>query len=80
MPHRLKEAKKVVGAKQTMKALEKGIAKVVYIATDADEPVVRPIREYCASKGIELVVVESMATLGKLCGIQVGASTAAIVG
>lgn len=80
VPGRLKSAKKTVGAKQTIKALEKGTAVVVYVAKDAEDSVTRPIQEMCASKGIELVVVESMQQLGKACGIQVGASTAAVVG
>ncbi|MBI2914534.1 MAG: ribosomal L7Ae/L30e/S12e/Gadd45 family protein [Firmicutes bacterium] len=79
MPVRLTHLKKTVGAKQTLKALERGNAKAVFIAKDADEYVVRPVREMCVQKGIELVYVESMMHLGKCCGIDVGASTAAVV-
>lgn len=68
--------RKAIGAKQTLKALEKGIALDVYIANDAEEHVVRPIRELAKSKGVPTIPVESMALLGKICGIEVGAAAA----
>lgn len=74
MPH-----KRVVGAKQTLKAVKSGLASVVYVARDADLKVVIPIAETCRQNGIELIYVETMEELGKLCSIDVGAATACIV-
>ena len=34
--------------------------------------------ELCRQKNVEIVMVETMKELGTLCGIEVGASTAAI--
>ena len=71
----LKQAtKRVVGNKQTAKAIQKGTAKTVYIADDADVRVVQPLLDACAVEK-----VATMQELGKACGIHVGAATAAIL-
>lgn len=75
---RLKNARsKVVGTKQTQKAIEHDQTQVVYVAKDAEERIISPIVRLCAAKNLELVMVESMSELGKACGIKVGAATAA---
>lgn len=81
MPYdRVRSAKKkVIGAKQTTKAIQKDLAKVVYVAKDAESRVTRDVVEMSAKKRIPVVMVDSMAELGKACGIQVGAALAAIV-
>ena len=70
--------RKTVGAKQTLKALEKGEALHVFIATDAEEKVTRPVLAICENNGIKPHYVETMHQLGKLCGIKVKAAVAAI--
>lgn len=79
MPARLMRAKKVVGAKQTLKALAKGQAQSVYIAKDADSKVVTPIAEQCVQQQVEVVYMESMSELGRACLIDVGAAVASII-
>lgn len=69
---------KIVGAKQTKKAIETGRASVVYIAKDADAMVTEPIINLCKAKGIEIIYIETMKELGKVCAIDVGAATAAL--
>ncbi len=69
---------RVVGTKQTLKALEKGTANQVYIAKDAEEKVVKPVLGLCEENSIEPHFVESMTQLGKMCGIKVKAAVAAI--
>ncbi len=69
---------KVVGTKQTIKALENDEVLKVYIARDADEKIVQPVIYLCEANNIELLYVESMQQLGKLCGIKVKAAAAAI--
>lgn len=71
--------RKTVGTKQTIKALQKSKVRAVYVAGDADEHITREIVKACRDKGIEVLNVESMAVLGKACGIEVGAATAAIL-
>ncbi len=70
---------KVVGTKQTLKALEKGEAQRVFVAGDAEDKVIRPVVSACEAKGIDLHRVDSMARLGKMFGIKVKAATAAIL-
>lgn len=79
MPARLKNASKVVGAKQTLKALQQQKARTVFIAKDAEQHVLRPILESCTKAGVEVIEVETMAGLGQACGIQVSAAVAAII-
>lgn len=76
----MKAKKRVVGTKQTKKAVEKGIAQKVYVAQDAEAHVTGPLLELCKERGVEVVPVESMRQLGEACGIQVGAASAAILG
>jgi Ribosomal protein HS6-type (S12/L30/L7a) len=75
----LKDARKVVGAKQAIKAVEKGRASLVFLAADADSRVVSPLREACARAGVTVEMVPSMGELGKACGIEVGAAAVAVI-
>ncbi|NPV44944.1 MAG: 50S ribosomal protein L7Ae-like protein [Firmicutes bacterium] len=80
MVERLKSAKKkTVGTKQTIKAVEKGEAKVVFIARDAEKHIVAPLEKLCSERAIEVVYIDSMKQLGEICGIEVGAASAAIL-
>ncbi|MDS1030412.1 ribosomal L7Ae/L30e/S12e/Gadd45 family protein [Bacillota bacterium LX-D] len=81
MPYeRLKNAtKKTIGTKQTIKAVQRGAALVVYIAKDAEPRVLDPLVKLCQEKGLEVVMVDSMLELGKACGIEVGSASAAVV-
>jgi large subunit ribosomal protein L7A len=70
---------KVVGVKQTAKALQKQMAFSVYVAADAEERITAPIKAECEKQNVDCLVVESMQALGKACGIHAGASAAAIL-
>lgn len=77
---RLKIArKKSIGTKQTVKAIEKGTAREVFVARDAEEHVTRDVLKAARDKGLEVIQVESMVALGKACGIDVGAAAAAVL-
>lgn len=71
--------KKVIGAKQTLKAIKNGAAVIVYVAEDADQRVTKPIVEACILNKVELVYIVTMHELGRMCDIDVGAATACIV-
>lgn len=75
----LKNSSKVVGMKQCLKALENGSVKYAFIAEDADEKLLKSIKDLCNNKSVELIYVESKKTLGKACGIEVGAAVACIL-
>jgi len=70
---------KTVGTKETMKAVQSGRAKKVFVAEDAEVHVTRPLRQLCQQRDVLVVYVSSMRELGKFCGIEVGAASAAIV-
>lgn len=70
--------KKAVGAKQTLKAVGNGSALVVFVAKDADERITASILKECRDRGIPTETVDSMISLGRACGIQVGAAACAI--
>ena len=74
-----KAAKKTVGTKQTMKAVQSGIAKTVFIAEDAEPHIREPLMELCRQNNIKVVTVSSMKELGRACGIDVGAASASII-
>ncbi|MBQ5745589.1 MAG: ribosomal L7Ae/L30e/S12e/Gadd45 family protein [Selenomonadales bacterium] len=76
---RLKNGKKVIGIKQTTKAVTKNIAICVFLADDADERVLAPLRTLCEANEVEVVRVSDMKSLGLACSIAVGAAAAAIV-
>jgi|UPI0003F6134D large subunit ribosomal protein L7A len=67
-----------IGIKQTMKAVEHQQADTVFIATDADRRLTQKVELLCKEKGVPVIYVDSMRRLGKACGIEVGAATAAI--
>lgn len=71
--------KRMVGSKQTLKAIHRGHAKVVYVAANADKHVVDPIVQACSEKGVEVVQVDHVKTLGRACGIEVGCASAVII-
>lgn len=79
MPGLIKAKKKAVGFKQSAKAVEKGIARLVYVARDAEEKIRQPILEMCRARGIPVVEVETMIDLGKAGGIRVGTSVVAVI-
>lgn len=71
--------RKIVGTKQTLKALEREEAVMVLLAGDADEKISAPVEALAVDKGIEIAYVETMSSLGRICGIKVKAAAAAII-
>ncbi len=75
----LKNNRKIVGTKQTMKAIEKQNVKLVFIAMDAEEKIIAPLETLCEEKKIQVEKVETMHALGKACGIEVGTASACLL-
>jgi large subunit ribosomal protein L7A len=71
--------KKVIGTKQTKRAILADEVEIVFIAKDADAHVVDSVIDMCKEKNIEIVYVDSKKELGKACGIDVSAASAAIL-
>ena len=75
----LENSPKVVGAKQTKRAIRDGGARVVFLAEDADPQVTGPIEALCREAGVSVERVSSRKALGQACGIAVGAAVAALI-
>ena len=69
----------IVGAKQLKKALQKGIARRVFLAENADPAITELLAEQCRQIEVSVSWVASMADLGRACGIDVGAAAAAVI-
>ncbi len=75
----LKQGSKVVGVKQTKRAIQDGRAARVYLAGDADPRVTGPVETLCAEHSVPVAHVPQMRELGAACGIAVGAAVAALL-
>lgn len=79
MLSQLHAAEKVVGVKQSQKAVREGLANTVFIAKDAENRVIRPIEALCNENNVPIVMVDSMQQLGQAVGIDVGAAVAVML-
>ncbi len=80
MLNEIRTAKKVIGLKQSLKAVKEGQAKKAFIAQDADSFVRIPFEEECKKQGIPVEFCETCAELGRVCEIDVSAAVAVILG
>ncbi|MBM7096610.1 MULTISPECIES: 50S ribosomal protein L7ae-like protein [Alteribacter] len=69
---------RIVGTKQTLKALEEQQVKELIIADDADHGVLSKVLALAEDQGVPIQTVDSMKKLGKACGIDVSAAIVAI--
>ena len=69
----------VVGSKQLKKAVKAGRARYVFLAENADPAVTEPLAILCTANHIQITWVPSMAELGRVCGIEVGAAAVTVV-
>lgn len=77
---KVKQARKlIIGTKQTVKAIQSGSVKEVYVAKDADPNLLKKVKEIAELKHVPIYYVDSMKKLGKACGIDVGAAAVGIV-
>ncbi|GAB6085504.1 ribosomal L7Ae/L30e/S12e/Gadd45 family protein [Alkaliphilus crotonatoxidans] len=77
MLENLQHEKKIIGIKQTAKALKQDRVKTLYIAEDAEPHLTQHLVELAQEKNIEVIKIDSMKKLGKACEIEVGAAAAA---
>ena len=75
----LASQEKVVGVKQSRKAIREGRARRVYLACDADPAVTDPIAASCIQAGIPVVADYTLTQLGQACRITVGAAVVAVL-
>ncbi|PKM52724.1 MAG: 50S ribosomal protein L7ae-like protein [Firmicutes bacterium HGW-Firmicutes-7] len=70
---------RVVGTKQTLRVLENGTAKVLYVAKNAQKQVTLRVIELAESKSIPIVYIETMEELAQACDVEVKTATAALI-
>ena len=70
----------IVGARQSLKALTNGKVYEVYIAEDSDESIKSDFIKECEARNINIVRYGTMAELGRVCGIEIGAAVACRMG
>jgi len=70
---------KIVGLKQTLRALQQDKVEKVYIANDVEEHVLRKVTDACRDKEVLLVKLNyNQRELGRICQIEVGAAVVAL--
>ncbi len=76
----IKEAKnKIVGLKQTLRAIQQDNISMVYLANDIEDHIYRKILTPCQEKNIPITNTNlSQRDLGRLCQIEVGAAVIGI--
>ena len=79
MLEQLKAQEKVIGVKQSRRAVLAELAKLVFVASDADPALTEPLEQMCCQRGIPVVDRFTMSELGQAAGIQVGAAVAAVL-
>ncbi len=67
-----------VGSKQSVRLIEQGNASEVFIARDTDQSILTRVMTLCNKMGVRVTLVDSKQSLGKACGIEVGAAVVAI--
>lgn len=75
---RLHTPNKVVGLKQSTKAVRQGRAALAYVAQDAAPWIKEPFLELCASRQVQVVQAATMKELAKHCHVEVPVACAVI--
>ncbi len=75
----LKHEKKVVGFKETTRALKKKEVRKLIVANDAQSHILEPLLRQAEEESIEVDRVETMKQLGRKCGIGLNAAVVALI-
>lgn len=75
----LKTGKRLVGLKQSTRAVSEGKAVAAFVACDAQDAVKEPFVALCKQQGVCVEWVDTMAHLGRVCGIELGAAVAVLI-
>ena len=79
MPERLKKrAMRVVGVRQTLRAVREQDAETVFLAMDADSRLRQQVEKEAGTNGVPVQLVATMEELADLCRVDVPSAAAAI--
>lgn len=70
---------RVVGFKQTRKAIKENRAQLVYLTEDVDQNLFEEIKALCQENHVKISYVKSMKELGNACGIDTKAASAVLL-
>lgn len=79
MLEELRTGSKLVGLKQSTRAVNEQKAIAAFVARDAQDGVKNPFVALCEKKGVPVEWVDTMVHLGKVCGIDLGAAVAVLL-
>ena len=79
MLEKLRSARKVVGTRRLLKAVEAGEVAEVYVARDCDLFLYRQVTEACRAAGVRVVECDTMKQLGEACVVEVKTASAGIL-
>ena len=79
MLEELRSSEKVIGAKQSRRAIRDGLAQRVFLGCDADPALTEPLASQCEAAGIPVSPEFSMKELGQAAGIHVGAAVVTVL-
>lgn len=75
----LKCGTRLVGLRQSLKALREERLEAVFIAKDADLRITQGFEEECIKQQVKIIFVDTMKELGRACGVEVPTAVASIV-
>jgi large subunit ribosomal protein L7A len=75
----LRSREKVIGVKQSRRAIREGRARQVFLACDADPALTGPLLAQCREKTVPVESGCTMRELGQAAGIQVGAAVVVLL-
>ncbi|MBQ4492557.1 MAG: ribosomal L7Ae/L30e/S12e/Gadd45 family protein [Deltaproteobacteria bacterium] len=79
MPERLKKrAMRVVGVRQTLRAVKEQNADMVFVAMDADPRLRQQVEKEAEANAVRVQLVATMEELAALCRVDVPSAAAAI--
>ena len=71
---------RVIGLKQTLRAIQQDRAHIVYLANDVDEHIKRKVQLASRGKDVKIIVTRvGRKELGQICRIDVSAAVVALV-
>ncbi len=68
---------RLIGYKQTKKALEDNLVSRIYLANDCDKKIQGELTNLCSQRSVGICKDYTMEQLGKMCNIDVGAAVVA---
>lgn len=71
---------KIIGLKQTLRAVQQDRIKTVCVANDLEEYVLNKVAEQCLERAVPLIRLPyGQKELGRACNIEVGAAVVALL-